>query len=214
MVVGFLFARPRVEALAIRTLQAGASQRGWTATVGTARLRPWLTLDLRDVALGNESGWRVEAREVSVSPGLSWHGLIGRAALARLSTVSVYLPVGLQIDVRPATWAIDSSNDRPGPAVAAVEMARSEGGPGATPPIALIVTTGRDVRIDARFVGAPLSDLVQVLRDGCPVARLGTIDGDGQVVRGGRGPVEVRLKGRARGLAFASAGSFAGIPEP
>jgi hypothetical protein len=193
MVVGFLIARPRLEALAISRLQTAASQRGWTATVGTARLRPWLTLDLRDVALGNESGWRVEAREVSVAPRLSWHGLIGRAAVARLSKVSVYLPVGLQIDVRPATWAIDASNDR-----LQVQL------PGATPPIALIVTTGRDARIDARFVGAPLSDLVQVLRDGCPVARLGTVDGDGQIVRGGRGPVEVRLKGRARGLAFAS----------
>jgi hypothetical protein len=193
MVVGFLVARPRVEALAVRTLQAAASQRGWTATVGTARLRPWLTLDLRDVALRNDSGWRVEAREVSVTPRLSWHGLVGRAALARLSKVSVSLPAGLQIDVRPTTWAIDSSNDR-------LEMQL----PGATPPIAFIITTSRDVRIDARFVGAPLSDLVQVLRDGCPVARLGTIDGDGQVVRGGRGPVEIRLKGRARGLALAS----------
>ncbi len=201
VVVGFLIARPRVEAFAIRTVQQAASQRGWTATVGTARLRPSLTLDLRDVTLQNASGWRVEAHEVSVAPRFSWHGLVGRAALARSSKVSVHLPARLQIDVQPASWAIDSSKDR---VVTAVEMARSDGGSGTAAPIALTVTTGRDVRIDARFARAPLGDLVQLLKDDCPIARLGNIDGDGQVVRAGRGPVEVHLKGRAVGLAFAS----------
>jgi hypothetical protein len=192
-VVGFQVFRPRIEALATERLQAAASQRGWIATVGHARLTPWLSVDLRDVVLRNRSGWRVEAREVSVAPRWSWRGLIGRAALARLTKTSLYLPVGLQIDVRSATWAIDSSKDR-----LRLELA------GGTPPVAFTVTTGREIQIDARFVAAPLSDLVTVLRDGCPVARLGTMDGDGQLLRSSTGLIDVRLKGRTRGLALAS----------
>jgi hypothetical protein len=192
-VVGFQLFRPRVEALATERLQAAASRRGWIATVGHARLTPWLTLDLREVVLRNDSGWRVEAREVGVHPRLSWRGLIGRAAVVRLSNTSVHLPAGLRVEVRSATWAIDSSKGR-----LRLELA------GGTAPVALSVTTGREIQIDARFVGAPLSDLVTVLRDGCPVARLGTIDGDGQLLRSGTGLIDIRLKGRTRGLALAS----------
>ncbi len=192
-VAGFYISRPRVEALAIERLQAAAGRRGWIATVGSARLTPWLSLDLRDVVLRDHGGWRIEAREASVAPRWSWPGLIGRAAVLRLTKTSLYLPVGLQIDVRPATWAIDSSNDR-----LRVELA------GKTPPVALSVATGRGIRLDAHFAAAPLSDLVDVLRDGCPVARLGTVDGDGQVIRSSTGLVDVRLKGRSRGLALAS----------
>jgi hypothetical protein len=42
------------------------------------------------------------------------------------------------------------------------------------------------------------------MRDGSPVARLGTVDGDGQVIRSNTGLVDVRLRGRSRGLALAS----------
>jgi Transglycosylase len=191
--VGFRIAQPRVEARAIRRLQAGASQQGWIATVGGARLTPWLTLDLRDVVLRNDSGWRVEAREVGVHPVLSWRGLIGRAAVARLSNTSVHLPAGLGVELRSTTWAIDSSEN-----TLRLELA------GPTPPVALSVTTGREIQVGARFVAAPLSDLVTVSRDGCPVARLGTIDGDAQVLRSSTGVIDVRLKGRTRGLAVAS----------
>jgi len=193
-VLGFLIARPRLEALAISRLQAAASQQGWIASVAGARLTPRLTLDLRGVVLRNQFNWRVEAGEVSVAPRWCWQGLIGRAASVRLAKASVYLPAGLQIDIRPATWAIDSSKDR-------FQVALAGGG---TPQIALGVTTGREIRIDARFVAAPLSDLVKVLRDGCSLAELGTIDGDGQLVRSRGGLVHVRLKGRARGVALAS----------
>ena len=192
-VVGFQILRPRVEALATERLQAAASQRGWIATVGHVRLTPWLSVDLRDVVLRDRSGWRIEAREVSVAPRWSWRGLIGRAVLARLKKTSLYLPVGLQIDVRPATWAIDAWKDR-----LRVELA------GKAPAVVLSVITGREIRLHARFAATPLSDLVDVLRDGCPVARLGTVDGDGQLTRGTTGLVDVRLKGRSRGLALAS----------
>jgi hypothetical protein len=192
-VVGFQVLRPRVEALATERLQAAASLRGWTATVGHTRLTPWLSVDLRDVVLRNRSGWRIEAREVSVAPRWSLRGLVGRAALARLTKTSLYLPVGLQIDVRPSTWAIDSWKDR-----LRVELA------GKASPVVLGVSTGREVRLDVRLAAARLSDLVDVLRDGCPVARLGTVDGDGQVISSSTGLVDVRLKGRSRGLALAS----------
>jgi len=193
-VLGFLIARPRLEALAVSRLQAAASQRGWIASVAGASLKPSLRLDLRDVVVRNQFNWRVEAGEVSVAPRWCWQGLIGRAAFVRVAKASMYLPAGLQIDIRPTTWAIDSSKDR-------FQVALAGGG---TPQIALGVSTGREIRIDARFVAAPLSDLVQVLRDGCSLAQLGTVDGDGQLVRSPGGLVHVRLKGRARGVALAS----------
>lgn len=192
-IVGFQTFRPRVEALATERLQAAAGKRGWIATVGQAHLTPRLSVDLRDVVLRDRSGWRIEARDVSVAPRWSWRGLMGRAALVRLTKTSLYLPVGLQIDVRPATWAIESSKDR-----LRMELV------GKAPPVVLSVGTGREMHLDARFAAAPLSDLVDVLRNGCPVARLGTVDGDGQVIRSSTGLVDVRLKGHSRGFAVAS----------
>jgi len=193
MVVGFQIARPRVETFAVSRLQAAASRRGWTATIGGARLTPRLTLDLRDIELRNGSGWRIETREASVHPRLSWRGLMGRMALVRLLETSVSLPLGLRVDVRPASWLIDLSKNQ-----LRVELA------GGTPAVAVNVITGPETRIDARFVAAPMADLVQVSRDGCPVARLGTIDGSGGFLRSGAGPMHVRLEGRTRGLELAS----------
>ena len=193
VVVGFQIARPRVEAYAIGKLQAAARQRGWTATVGAAHLAPWFSLELREVALRNDTGLSIEIQDIIAHPRLSWPGLQGRAVLARLSKASVHLPASLQVDIGASSWAIDLSKDR-----LRVEQA---GGPGS---IAVDVATGSAVRVDARMAAAPLSDLLRVLRDGCPAARLGTVDGDAHLVRATNGTADVRLKGRTRGFALAS----------
>lgn len=192
-VVGFEMVRPRVEALAIERLRSAARQRGWTATIGGARLTAGLRLNLRDVALRNGSGWRLGAGEVSVAPQWSWRGLLGHAAVVRLSKTSASLPFQLRIDIRPGAWAIDVSGSQ-------VRVRPADG----TASMAFDITTGREVRVDAHFAAAPLADVVRVSRAGCPVARLGTVDGDGQFVRSSTGLVDVRLRGRARGFAMAS----------
>jgi hypothetical protein len=194
-VAAFHAVRPHIEALVVRRAQAAASQRGWAVTFGLVHLTAWLSLDLGDVVLRHVSGARVEARRASVEPLASWRGVTGHAARVRLwSTASVFLPAGLQVDLRPSTWEIDSSNDRLHAALA-----------GRTPAIALNVSQrGDQLHVDARAVAAPMSALVAVSKDGCPSVKLGTIDGDAQLIRGPSGVVEVRLKGRTRGLAVSS----------
>jgi hypothetical protein len=192
-VAGFQAVRPRLEAAAVERLREAARKRGWVATIGSAHLAAGPRLELRELAFRHGSGWLVEAHEVGLAPRWSWRGVIGRAALARASTVSVQSPVGLRVEVKPSEWAVESAENH--------LQVTLDGGP---PAIALTVESGRDTRIGARFVAAPLSNLLLVLRNGCPLARLGTVDGEGELIRRSGGLVDVQLRGRSRGLAVAA----------
>lgn len=194
VVLGYQLGRPRIEALVVHRLQAAAARRGLTATVGNVRLAPSLSLELRGVVLRHPSGARLEATEAIIHPRLSWRGLQGRAALVQLSKTAVYAPAGIRVNLRPATWDVERADDRVRVALA-----------GEKSPLALTLSNaGEQLLVDGHFVAAPLSELMEVLKDGCPVVRLGTIHGDARFARTSGGVIEFRLKAGTRGLAVAS----------
>jgi hypothetical protein len=194
--VAFSLARPRVEAIARQRIEREAVAAGFSATLNAVVLRPWLSLELQDLVLENARGVRVRTREVRLRPRLSWLGLTGRAVTLAHDRVLVDLPAGLRLDVEPSSWAVESSRD---------ELRLSRVAPHEVLEIALARGKGlAGSRASARAEGARLSRLLHVVRNGCPLADLGTADGGCRVDVDVSGTVRVAAQARARGFAIAS----------
>jgi hypothetical protein len=192
----FSLARPRVEAMARQAIAREAAAAGFSATLGAATLRPWLSLDLQDLVLENARGVRVRSREIRLRPRLSWLGLTGRAATVAHERVLIDLPAGLRLDVEPSAWAVESRRDelrlrRLAP-LEALEIALARG-TGPAPP-----------RASVRAGGARLSGFLHVVRNGCPFADLGTLDGGGRLDADASGALHLTVQLRATGFAVAS----------
>jgi hypothetical protein len=193
-VAGFLVARPAIERAVRARIGREARALGLSATIGSCRLTPRLSLELGEIVVEAPGRVRVRARSAVVSPRLSLLGVVGRAARVATSGVLADLPGGVRLDLAPAEWVVESRwRDR---RIALV-------GRGET----LEITLARDSRarrVEARADGLRLSERLRVLLHGCPVARLGTIDGTAQLERGDAGEVRVATRARARGLALVS----------
>ena len=193
-VVGFLLVRPAIERAARTRIEREARALGLSATIGTVRLTPWLSLELGDVVVEYPGRVSVRSRSVVVGPRLSPLGLVGRAVHVATTGVLADLPGGVRLDLAPADWVVESRWRSRRIAL----LSRGE---------ALEITVARDsgaLRVEARAAAARLSQRLRVLLHGCPVASLGTVDGGAQVERSATGDVRVALDARARGLAFVS----------
>ena len=175
-------------------IEREARALGLSATIGSVRLTPWLSLELGDVVVENHGRVRVLSRSVVVGPRLSPLGLVGRAAHVATARVLADLPGGVRLDLAPADWVVESRwRDW---RIALL-----------SPGEALEITVARDhatLRVEARAAAARMSQRLRVLLHGCPVASLGTVDGGAQVERSATGDVRVALNARARGLALVS----------
>jgi hypothetical protein len=192
----FSLARPRVEATVRQRIHRGAAGAGFSATLGATTLRPWLALDLHDLVLENARGVRIRSREVRLRPTLSWLGLTGRAASVAHERVLIELPAGLRLDVEPSAWVIESRRD---------ELRVRRTAPLEALEIALFRGEGRaGPRASLRAAGARLSRFVHVVRNGCPFADLGTVDGGGRLDAGASGELHLAVQLRATGFAVAS----------
>ena len=198
----FSLARPRLEAMAWRRIERQAQAAGFSATLGAATLRPWLALDLHDLVLENARGVRARSRGIRLRPRFSWLGLTGRAATVAHERVLVDLPAGLRLDVEPSTWAVESRRDglrvsRIAP-LEALEIALARGQGRAGP------------RASVRAAGARLSRFLHVVRNGCPLADLGTLDGGGRLDAAASGALHLAVQLRATGFAVTSLEGEAG----
>jgi hypothetical protein len=193
-VVGFLAARPAIERAVRARVERETGALGLAATIGSCRLTPRLALELREIVVEAPGRVRVRARSATVSPRLSLLGVVGRAANVATSGVLADLPGGVRLDLAPAEWVVESRRrDR---RIALVGWGET-----------LEITLTRDSRarrVEARADGLRLSERLRVLLHGCPVGRLGTIDGTARVERNAAGEVRVATSARARGLALAS----------
>lgn len=199
---GFLLLRPRVEQRVRARLERDARKLGLSATLGEVHLTPWLSLELRDLVLENPGRLRVTTREMVLRPRLSFRGLVGRAANVGLSQVSVGLPAGLQLELQPSAWVIES---RP-PELRLRRLRSNE-----ELDLALSGNPG-GMWLRAHASNARLSEFVRVLIGGCLLADLGTVDGDGRLDRDPRGAIQVALRARTRGFALGSLAATGGLP--
>jgi hypothetical protein len=190
----FVLLRPAVETEARARIEDAARRARLSATLGSVRLTPSLSLELRDVVLENPGGVRLLTREASVRPRLSFRAP-GRATRVSLARTTVALPLGLQLALSPSTWDVDWRSR-------SVSVRRVEPGEH----LELDVSGGRPghLQLRAHAANARLSRLVRMFLHGCPVADPGTVDGDLRVQREPRGVVRLAVQGRARGLAVAS----------
>jgi hypothetical protein len=190
----FVLLRPAVEAEARARIEDAARRASLSATLGSVRLTPRLSLELRDVVLENAGRVRLMTREATVRPRLSFRAP-GRAARVSLGRATVELPLGLQLELSPSTWDVESGSR-------SASVRRVEPGEH----LELDVSRGLPghVQLRARATNARLSRLVRILLHGCPVVDPGTVDGDLRLQREPRGIVRLAVRGRARGLAVAS----------
>ena len=199
---GFLLLRPRLEQTVRARLQRDARKLGLSATLGEVHLTPWLSLELRDLVLENPGRLRVTTREIVLRPRLSLRGLVGRAANVGLSQVSVGLPAGLQLELQPSAWAIES---RP------PELRLRRLRPKEELDLAVSGNSG-SMMLRAHASNARLSEFVRVLMGGCVLADLGTVDGEGRIDQDPTGVIQAALRARTRGLALASLAASGGPP--
>jgi hypothetical protein len=192
-VAGSLYAaRPAIEDRLRLRIAREARARGLAATLGDVRLRG-VSLELREVVLEGSGGVRVLCREARVRPRLSWLGLAGRAASVDLGRVVVELPAGMRLALEPSRWVAESRwRD--------LRLRRDAHGE------TLELTLRRDADTASaalRAQDAQLTRLVDLRRHGCPVADLGTLSGEAQLVHAA-GLLRAGLRLRARGFALAS----------
>ena len=108
----------------------------------------------------------------------------------------IELPAGLRLDVEPSAWVIESRRD---------ELRVRRTAPLEALEIALFRGEGRaGPRASLRAAGARLSRFVHVVRNGCPFADLGTVDGGGRLDAGASGELHLAVQLRATGFAVAS----------
>ncbi len=193
--LAFVLLRPAVEAEARARVEGAARRAGLSTTIGSVRLTPWLTLELRDLVLENAGRVRFMTRSASVRPRLSFRVSPGRAARVSLGSAIVELPAGVRLELAPSTWAVESAS----PVLHVRRIAPGER-------LELDVRRGQPGHLDleARATNARLSPLVRILFHGCPIADPGTVDGEARVERGPRGVVRLAVRGRARALAVAT----------
>ena len=178
---GFVSLRAAAEAEARARIEREARRLGLATTLGSVRLTPWLTLELRDLVLENAGRVRVLTRGATVRPALSLPGIFGRAAVVSLETAVLELPGGVRLEVQPSTWAVESASaglrvhgTRPGERLA-VELRRGSG----------------IVELGAHAEDVHLSEQVRILVHGCRIA-------DGDAPKPGRGAARRRRTGWCR----------------
>ena len=195
----FLLLRPRLEQAALARIEREARKLGMSSTVAGVRLTPWLTLQLDEVLLEDARRLRLRALGVRVAPRLSPAGLLGRTQQVFVSSASAELPAGLRLELRPSAWLLERRgktlrvSSLQGGEQLQLEISRSDGA----------------LEVRAHADRARLSERLAVLVHGCPVASLGTADGELTVSRDPDGTVHLTARGRSRGLAVASFGSAA-----
>jgi hypothetical protein len=202
----FVLVRPVVEGEARDRVERAARAAGLATTIGSVRLTPWLTLELRDVVLERPGRVRLMARSATVSPRLSLSALPGRAASVSIEGASVELPAGVRLELAPSVWAVESGSRAlrvrhlaPGERL---EVDVRRGPPG-------------HEALEVRAANVRLSRLVRILLHGCPIADPGTVDGDARIALAPEDAVEVAVRGKARGIAVAAwaTGSAEGCDE-
>jgi hypothetical protein len=191
----FVLLRPAVEAEARARIEGAARRAGLSATIGSLRLTPGLTLELRDVVLEDPGHLQVMTRAATVSLRLSLRVPPGHAAQVSHVRAIVELPAGVRLEVAPLTWAVES-----GSRVLSVRRVDPDG----RLEIELRRGGSGHVELQAHARNARLSGMVRVLFHGCPIVDPGTVDGDARVEREATGVVRVAVECRARGLALAA----------
>lgn len=189
----FVLARPALEGRLRARLEREARQLGLAATLGSLRLTPALSLELRDLVLENRQV-RVRAGRVLLRPRLSLLGIVGRAATLELSDGGVELPGGAFLDLAPSRWLVERG----------FSEWRLQGlnGPGR---LAAQASAGpRGPRLAVQAVDLPLARLARLRVHGCTLARPGVVDAEARLERGAADAVSVSLRLRARGFALAS----------
>ncbi|HLA78644.1 MAG TPA: transglycosylase domain-containing protein [Vicinamibacteria bacterium] len=199
---GFLLLRPAVEKRVKARLDRDAKKVGLSATLGEVHLRPWLSLELRDVIIEKPGRLRLTVSDVVVRPRWSPRGLIGRAANLDLSQVSIGLAADVKIEMQPSAWVLEA---RP-PELRVRRL-------GSKDELELTVSNhpgGRTMRVGAS--NAHLSGFLRVLVGGCGVADLGTVDGEGRLDQDVAGTIKLALRARTERLALASLAALGGMP--
>jgi hypothetical protein len=192
---GFALLRPAVEAEARSRVERAARRAGLSTTIGSVRLTPWLTLELRDLVLENAGHVRVMTRAATVKPRLSFRVAPGRTARVSLGRTVVELPAGVRLELAPSTWTVESASP------VLLRARRLQAGER----LELDVRRGPGtVELQAHATNARLSPLLRILVHGCPIADPGTIDGDARVERDPSGAVRLAVGARARAIAVAT----------
>ncbi len=195
---GYLVSRPLLEQRLRARLERAAASRGFAATIGSLRLTPTFTLELREVLLENRR-LQLATRALDLRPRLSPRGLVGRAANASLGALVVILRAGVQVEVAPSQWVIELPSD-------GLRLWRDAGGGR----LDLRLTRARTGSlVDVRAANAGLSGLVRILWHGCPVLDPGRLDGEARVEQQ-RDLLHAVVRGRARGLSFAALDGLGG----
>jgi len=191
----FVLLRPAVEEEARARVERAARRAGLATTIGSVRLTPWLSFELRDVVLENAGRVRLMTRSATVRPRLSFRVPPGRAARVSLASAIVELPAGVRLELAPSTWDVDSAS----PALRVRRIAPGER-------LEIDVRRGQPghVELQAHAANARLSRLVRVLFHGCAIADPGTVDGDARVELEPGEAVRLAVRGRARALAVAT----------
>ena len=191
----FVLLRPAVEEEARARVERAARRAGLATTIGSVRLTPWLSFELRDVVLENAGRVRLMTRSATVRPRLSFRVPPGRAARVSLASAIVELPAGVRLELAPSTWDVDSAS----PALHVRRIAPGER-------LEIDVRRGQPghVELQAHAANARLSRLVRVLFHGCAIADPGTVDGDARVELEPGEAVRLAVRGRARALAVAT----------
>jgi hypothetical protein len=192
--IAFVLLRPAVEAEARARIERAGRGAGLSTTIGSVRLTPRLTVELRDLLFENAGRVRLMTRAASVRPRLSFRVPPWRTARVELERTVVGLPAGVTLALSPSTWVVESASP-----VLRVRRVR------AGERLELQARGGAQAaKIEAHAANARLSGLVSVLVHGCRVADPGTVDGDARLERESSGALRLSVRARARQLALAT----------
>jgi hypothetical protein len=192
---GFVLSRPLLERRLRARLERAAARRGLQLTIGTLRLTPGLTLELRDLTLAAGDRLQITTDALDARPGLLSWPPSPLAARVRLAGAVARLPRAVRIDVTPSSWLVGGLFGR------RLEWsARGE-------TLSLLYSTPRGgQRLALRARGARLSELVRVSMAGCELLAPGSLDGEGRLERDAAGAVRLSLQANAHGLTLGSLG--------
>ncbi|MCG6921788.1 MAG: transglycosylase domain-containing protein [Acidobacteria bacterium] len=197
----FLVSRPSLERRIRLRLGREAAEAGLSLTVGELRLTPGLRLELRDVLLERAGRLQIAAHTLDLRPRVSFRGLLGRATTVSFGKLIVRVRPGVELDVAPSRWVLESRSDG---------QRLSRLAAGGQLQIVSAWSSGRR-RVSLRAEGVQLSDLVDVLIFGCPAFDPGILDAEVQVEEGQGDTMAALFRVSLRGLALAS---LANLGEP
>ncbi len=188
-----LASRPLLEREARSRLERAAADAGFSLTIGGLRLTPGMTLELRDLVLERGGQVQIAMHTVAVRASWSLRGLVGRAARVSLGVVVARLAAGLELDIAPSDWRVESLSS-------GLRLSRLASGER----LRITVSKRERVMLQLQASNARLSRFVSPFVHGCALGDPGTLEGEARVERLSAEDARVTIHARLRGLALVS----------